>query len=217
MDTDFQRTQRQRAVISQCLEKAKKVNLSVLNAIIEICLPQVGHSLEAGDLLEMARGISRYNLGETAGFPFDLKIQDIGKLDCVVPDTLESNVIKLHQFLFGTEEYKPSSQVKRISEDIAYNSAKQADSGEEVRQEDMEKMTSSSGDTKEREETEAEESSAQESTSATQEPETDEFGNVIESSTSPEGETSEPAEGEDPATQSDEYVPPDQLCPQKRK
>ncbi len=210
MDTDFQRTQRQREVISQCLAKAKKVNLSVLNAIIEICLPQVAHSLEAGDLLDMARGISRYNLGDTEGFPFDLKIQDVGKLDCVVPVTLESNVIKLHQFLFGTEDYKPSSQVRRISEDIAYNSAKQADHGEDVRQEDMEKMTSSS-DTGERKETQAEESSAKESTEATSEPETDENGNVVETTTGPDGETADPLEGEDPATQSDEYVPDDQL------
>lgn len=211
MDTDFQRTQRQREVIAQCLAKAKKVNLSVLNAIIEICLPQVAHSLEAGDLLDMARGISRYNLGDTAGFPFDLKVQDIGKLDCVVPVTLESNVIKLHQFLFGTEDYKPSSQVKKISEDIAYNSAKQADSGEDVRQEDMEKMTSTSGETEERKETQEEESSEQESTAAAREPETDEFGNVIETTTDPDGETTDPLEGEDPATQSDEYVPDDQL------
>ena len=36
----------------------------------------------------------------------------------VVPCTLESNVIELHQFLFGDENYEPSSQVKTISNKI---------------------------------------------------------------------------------------------------
>lgn len=203
MDTDFQRTQRQREVISQCLENAKKADLKELHALIGVCLPQVAHSFQINDLLEAAANVRQYHLGETAGFPFDLKIQDIGKLDCVVPETLTSNVVKLHQFLFGTENYQPSSHVMKISEDIAYNSAKQADSGEELRQEDMEKMTSQKNDS---EKEEREESSEKESSRETSEQETDEEGNPV---------SSEPEEdmelGEDPNTQSDEYVPEDEL------
>lgn len=206
MDTDFQRTQRQREVISQCLEKAKKADLKELHALIGVCLPQVAHSFQINDLLEAAANVRQYHLGDTAGFPFDLKIQDVGKLDCVVPVTLTSNVVKLHQFLFGTENYQPSSHVVKISEDIAYNSAKQADSGEELRQEDMEKMTSQRNDSHQDEEEEQEESSAQESRRETSEPETDEEGNPITSAPDDENE-----EGEDPNTQSDEYVPDDEL------
>ncbi len=147
MDTDFQRTQRQRAVISQCLEKAKKSDIRVINTVIGVCLPQVAHSFKLDDLLDMGKNIGRYYLGDTTGFPFDLKTQNVGKLDCVVPVTLSSNVVKLHQFLFGTENYRPSSHVIKISEDIAYNSAKQADSGQEIHQEDIERMSSAARET----------------------------------------------------------------------
>ncbi|MDO5551993.1 MAG: LCP family protein, partial [Lachnospiraceae bacterium] len=176
MDTDFQRTQRQRAVISQCLEKAKKSDIRVINTVIGVCLPQVAHSFKLDDLLDMGKNINRYYLGDTTGFPFDLKTQNIGKLDCVVPVTLSSNVVKLHQFLFGTENYQPSSHVTKISEDIAYNSAKQADSGEEIHQEDIERMSSAARETSstkasEQETTDEERS---ESTKSSSEAETDE-------------------------------------------
>ncbi|MDO4329398.1 MAG: LCP family protein [Lachnospiraceae bacterium] len=176
MDTDFQRTQRQRAVISQCLEKAKKSDIRVINTVIGVCLPQVAHSFKLDDLLDMGKNINRYYLGDTTGFPFDLKTQNIGKLDCVVPVTLSSNVVKLHQFLFGTENYQPSSHVTKISEDIAYNSAKQADSGEEIHQEDIERMTSAARETSSRGESEREtkEEARSESTRSSSETETEE-------------------------------------------
>ena len=125
MDSDFQRTERQRKVISQCLEKAKNADLRVINTVIGVCLPQVSTSIGLNDLLELGKSINDFHLGETTGFPFDLKTQNIGSLDCVVPVTLSSNVVKLHQFLFGTENYKPSNHVEQISQDIAYNSARQ--------------------------------------------------------------------------------------------
>ena len=42
----------------------------------------------------------------------------IGKRDCVVPVTLESNVKRLHQFLFDEENYEPSDEVKEIRKQI---------------------------------------------------------------------------------------------------
>ena len=43
----------------------------------------------------------------------------IKKMDVVIPATLESNVIELHQFLYGEEHYHPSATVKKISDHIA--------------------------------------------------------------------------------------------------
>lgn len=161
MDTDFRRTERQRAVISQCLAKAKSADLKVLRTVILACFPQVSTSVDMQDLIDLALIVKDFHIGDTAGFPFDLKIQDVGKLDCVVPVTLSSNVVKLHQFLFGTENYKPSDHVEEISKDIAYLSAKQPDSGEKLNEEDIERMNSSTGSsektTKSREEDETEE------------------------------------------------------------
>lgn len=47
----------------------------------------------------------------------------MGKMDCVIPVTLESNVVTLHQFLYGEDAlYSPSSTVKKISDHIAEES-----------------------------------------------------------------------------------------------
>ncbi len=122
MDTDFQRTERQREVLKQVLEKAKTADLGVLNNILMGVLPQTMSSLEMDSLIPIAANLKKYHLEDTAGFPFDLetrRIRENGKgIDYVFPIDLESNVVKLHQFLYGTEEYIPSQQVKEISASV---------------------------------------------------------------------------------------------------
>ncbi len=211
MDSDFQRTERQREVISQCLEKAKSADLTVINTVIGVCLPQVSTSIGLSDLLELGKSLGDFYLGETTGFPFDLKTQDIDSMDCVVPVTLSSNVIKLHQFLFGTENYQPSSHVEKISSDIAYKSAQAEDEGEEILEEDMKAMTSavSTSEAATDPSSDEEETGSSDSTTASSdEEETDEDGNVIDQSA---GDGEDELEGEDPLTASDEYVPEDEL------
>jgi len=123
MDTDFNRTERQRKVVSLAMEKAKNADFSVLNNILVTVLPQVGTSVNVTDLIPLAKDIKSYHLGETAGFPFARGTTYIGKMDCVIPLTLESNVVQLHQFLFGEEvEYTPSGTVRKISAKIAEDS-----------------------------------------------------------------------------------------------
>ena len=122
MDDDFSRTKRQREVISQVLEKAKKADLVTLTSIIDTVLPQLAFNVNAGDLVQLAKGISRYNIVGSEGFPKDLKTQMMGKKgDCVIPTSLASNVTWAHAFLFGDNDYNPSDAVwtysKRIGED----------------------------------------------------------------------------------------------------
>lgn len=120
MDTDFQRTERQRTVIKLALEKAKKANVSTLTSLVTYLIPQISTSIGADDVLPMVKDIGKYHIGETAGFPFSRQTMRIGRMDCVVPTTLESNVIQLHQFLYGENAgYAPSSAVKKISAHIS--------------------------------------------------------------------------------------------------
>ena len=53
---------------------------------------------------------------------------------CVIPQTLESNVIELHHFLFGDEEYTPTETVRTISQkivsDTGVHGTKQAETKE---------------------------------------------------------------------------------------
>ncbi len=119
MDTDYARTERQRKVISLAFEKAKKADWATLNNIVQTVFPQVATSVEMDDLLTMGRNITKYHLTESSGFPENRKEVNMGsKGACVIPNTLESNVIDLHKFLFSDENYSPTDTVKTISNKI---------------------------------------------------------------------------------------------------
>ena len=119
MDTDYNRTARQRKVVSLAMEKAKQADFSVLNNILVTVLPQISTDIGLSDLLPMASSINKYYIGSTDGFPFSRGEAKVGKSSCVIPLTLESNVVQLHQLLYGVENYEPSSTVKKISSHIA--------------------------------------------------------------------------------------------------
>lgn len=120
MDTDFQRTERQRKVVELALAKAKQADVSTLTSLAAYMVQEISTSVGVGDVLPLAKDIGKYHIGETAGFPFSRQTKKIGKMDCVVPTTLESNVVLLHQFLYGEEiSYSPSSSVRKISAHIS--------------------------------------------------------------------------------------------------
>lgn len=122
MDTDYNRTARQRLVISLAMEKAKQADIGTLTTVLNTVLPQISTSIGVNDLLPLAKNVKKFHIGETGGFPFSRGETLIGKKDCVIPLTLESNVIQLHQFLYDDMEYQPSSAVREISARIAADS-----------------------------------------------------------------------------------------------
>ncbi len=123
MDTDYARTERQRLVIQKTFEKAKNADLGLLNRILLMEVEQVGTNLTFSDFTELILDISKYHIGETGGFPFARGDMKMGKKgDCVIPQTLETNVAELHKFLFDKEDYEPSDMVKKISAKIAADS-----------------------------------------------------------------------------------------------
>lgn len=115
MDTDFNRTERQRKVVALALEKAKQADFKTLTGLAGVILSEISTSIGPEDLIPLIKDAGHYYLGQTGGFPFAKTTADVGKLDCVIPMTLESNVIFLHQFLFDQEGYQPSESVRKIS------------------------------------------------------------------------------------------------------
>jgi LCP family protein required for cell wall assembly len=122
MDTDFNRTERQRKVVNLAMEKAKNADFATRSTLVSAVFPQISTSIGINDVLSIAKGISKYHIGETAGFPFSRTSMKIGRMDCVIATTLESNVIQLQQFLYGITDYNPSLTVKNISSKIAKES-----------------------------------------------------------------------------------------------
>ena len=176
MDTDFARTERQRKVINLAFEKAKKADWATLNAIIQTVFPNLATNVEMSEVVDLAWDINKLHMSETSGFPTARSDARMGsKGACVIPQTLESNVVLLHQFLFGDENYNPTDAVKTISAKISADSGlykagtPQGDKG-------------TGGGVIPKETTAAETPEAAESTpeGETREPETDENGNPVE-------------------------------------
>ena len=119
-DTDFARTERQRIVLEKAFDKAKSADWATLNAIVELVFPNIATSVQVEELVPLLWDIKDLHFGETAGFPMARGDMDVGKVgDCVIPQTLESNVQELHQFLFDEENYQVSSAVKEYSQHIS--------------------------------------------------------------------------------------------------
>lgn len=113
---DFKRAERQRYVIEKMVEKALKADLATINKIIDVVLPKIKTSLSATEILNYAKSFNKYTLGDNIGFPIEKTTDTLPGLGSVViPVTLESNVVQLHEFLYGEEDYQPSSKVQSIS------------------------------------------------------------------------------------------------------
>ena len=115
MDSDFNRTERQRKVVSLLMDKLKKADMKKRIEVVTSVLPETRTSIFIDDVLPLAKDVNRYYIGKTGGFPFELATTRIEKKSCVVPVTLESNVKQLHEFLFDDTDYKPSSSVQEVS------------------------------------------------------------------------------------------------------
>ncbi len=194
MDSDFERTRRQREIISQVLEKAKKTDLATLTSIIDAVLPQVALNIDVGDIIQLARTIARFNLKETTGFPFDLKDQMMGKKgDCVIPVTLASNVTKLHEFLYGDEDYDPSGAVWTYSKKISDDSGNYKLQAQESRAALTAPATEAETEREKEKETEKERESGDEDRESDREDktETDEDGNAVKDRKREQRETDE--------------------------
>jgi cell envelope-related function transcriptional attenuator common domain len=120
---DFRRAARQRLVISKMVEKAKKASIGELNRLLnEVFQPEmISSSLTQAEVFKMGTSMLSYEIKDDGqvGFPFDhlygQRIENAIGIDAVLPVTLETNVRKLHEFLYPELTYEPSDTVKEYS------------------------------------------------------------------------------------------------------
>lgn len=115
---DMGRTERQRRVIQMIVDKAKKAGLSTIFDIMDQVFPMVKTSVSKTEILKLIPAMIGYCIDETTGFPQDYKFTTV-KGSVIVPTTLDSNVLKLHQFLYGNTNYTPTQDVLNKSAQIA--------------------------------------------------------------------------------------------------
>lgn len=120
---DFKRAERQREVIQAIIDRAKEASVSdlinVVNKVTEA--GEVYTSLDIAEILELVPNILKYQIVDEGGFPLE-KYRGTGTLgsigDCVLPLDLEKNVVWLHEFLFGEEDYELSDKAAEYSQGI---------------------------------------------------------------------------------------------------
>ncbi|MCI8293913.1 MAG: LCP family protein [Hespellia sp.] len=116
---DFKRAERQRTVIEKIVEKAQSSNLRTINKIIDEVFPKIQTNFTMTEILAYAKDAMNYKIADQQGFPEENTTDTLtGIGSTVIPQTLESNVIALHKFLFGDDGYSPSSTVMSISSEI---------------------------------------------------------------------------------------------------
>ncbi|MBO5372535.1 MAG: LCP family protein [Lachnospiraceae bacterium] len=115
---DFKRTERQRTVLTQMIEKAKGSSIATVTEMIESMMGDIKTSYSSKEMLALASKVMDYELAGTHGWPFELCTGSYGsKGSIVVPTDLETNVEELHEYLFE-EKTEVSNTVQGISDYI---------------------------------------------------------------------------------------------------
>ena len=118
---DFKRTERQRTVLQAIEDQAKKADLTTLANLFTKVMNNVYTSIKSDDILAMINNINNYQIVDEGGFPKE-GMRTTGTIgpagSCVIPLNLEENVVWLHQFLFGDEDYQVTQEVKKYSDVI---------------------------------------------------------------------------------------------------
>ncbi len=119
---DFQRAQRQRMVLTQCVETAKNSSPKELAAAYDGVKDYISTSLDYDEIIELMGRIGRYKIVADDGFPFETN-RATGKVgskgSCVIPVNLEQNVVMLQKFLFDDDNYVASEEVKNYSSKVS--------------------------------------------------------------------------------------------------
>lgn len=118
---DFKRAERQRNVLGAMMLKAQKASLSTLTDVVTAVLPSINTSLNVNEIISVLGTVADYHVVLSEGFPFADNRTGVkmgSKGECVIPDTLEENVVMLHEILYGEKDYAVSKEVASYSKAI---------------------------------------------------------------------------------------------------
>ena len=118
---DFERTERQRDVLIAMMDKAKTASVSKLMDAMNAVFPHIVTSVDIEDIIPVLGMIGDYKVTVSDGFPF-AGMRNGGTIgtegSCIVPTSLEDNVVKLHEILYGEENYEPTKELKSFSTQV---------------------------------------------------------------------------------------------------
>lgn len=114
---DYKRTERMRDVLTAMLQKIKTKSIGEINNFLDVILPKVYTNIEANDIIALIPDMMNFKVTDSIGWPYETKGITLSAW-YGVPVTLEENVTRLHEELFGEENYTPTATVQEISDSI---------------------------------------------------------------------------------------------------
>lgn len=113
---DYVRTARMRNVLIAIFEKAKTCNLTELNNLADLILPDVYTNISTYEIFNLLPSITSFNIKDNSAWPVNVKSTKYNGIWYEVPVNLEKQVSLLHKYLFDIDDYEPSETVKQINQ-----------------------------------------------------------------------------------------------------
>ena len=118
---DYERTLRQKEVVSSVFEQFKEMSIADINSTVDDVLPLVSMSINKTELLSYLAKVNEYKNYDIDmyGFPQNYSGFNYDSVYYVFPNSLNDEVSKLHEFIYGYENYVPSETVNGFSDRIS--------------------------------------------------------------------------------------------------
>lgn len=127
-NNDFGRTARQRCVMRKLIEKAKSLGVdnvvNIANELFSDNDPSFKTSMTYDEIMDLLPVVLEFTLAGTQSFPYTYAEgnKDLipNRASVIMAQGLTYNVTKFHEFLYPDEDYKPTTTLKNINNDISF-------------------------------------------------------------------------------------------------
>lgn len=117
---DITRTMRQRTVLLGLANKMINADSKMISNLIDVSFSCISTSLTKDEVTSLAKDIADYKITGNIGFPFSYTPMSLdGKGSVIVAADLNANVTALHEYLYGTSGYTPSTTASSISTEVS--------------------------------------------------------------------------------------------------
>lgn len=117
---DITRTMRQRTVLLGLVNKMIDADSKMISNLIDVSFSCISTSLTKDEVTSLAKDIADYKITGNIGFPFAYTPMSLdGKGSVIVAADLNANVTALHEYLYGTSGYAPSTIASSISAEVS--------------------------------------------------------------------------------------------------
>lgn len=117
---DITRTMRQRTVLLGLVNKMINADSKMISNLIDVSFSCISTSLTKDEVTSLAKDIADYKITGNIGFPFSYTLMSLdGKGSVIVAADLNANVTALHEYLYGTSGYTPSTTASSISTEVS--------------------------------------------------------------------------------------------------